>query len=228
MKHICVLINCILLFFFNSDAQNSIINKNEPGSFPIVSVNASAIYTDANDDWLIQKSAALFQEDVEKVTGQKPEIIHSLPSYSKNIIVIGSIEQSSFIKELIQTKKLKADSLKGKWETYQIQVIKNPLKGIDNTLVIAGSDKRGTAYGVFEISREMGVSLWYYWAEVPVKIYVSKNIFVYDAQIVKYRGIFINDEAPAFSSKQFINLKTIKHDKKTSIDFFYFSNIICS
>ena len=203
MKNVIYFLAFLLVFFSKSYSQSFITEKKEEGAFTIVSDNATQIYTDANDDWLIQKSANLFQEDIERVTGQKPEIIHNIPSSLKNIIIIGSIEQSSFVKQLIQTKKIKSDSLKGKWEAYQIQVIKNPFKGIDNALIIAGSDKRGTAFGVFELSKQIGVSPWYWWADVPVKkkkqIYVLKNIFVHDRPLVKYRGIFINDEAPAFS-----------------------------
>jgi len=150
------IISSLAYLLFLSDSpycQNFISNKNEAGNFPIVSNAATPVYTDANDNWLIQKSAVLFQEDIERVTGHKPEIIHNIPSSLKNIIIIGNIEQSSFIKQLIQIKKINTDSLKGKWEAYQIQVIKNPFKGIDNALVIAGSDKRGTAYGVFELSK---------------------------------------------------------------------------
>jgi hypothetical protein len=203
MKSISIFI-CILFFFCHkSNSQNFITNKNEPGNFPIVSQNATSIYTDENDDWLTQKVASLFQNDIEKVTGKKPNVIHTLPSSEKNIIVIGTIEQSSLIQQLIKTKKINTDSLQGKWEAYQIKIIQHPFKGIDNALVIAGSDKRGTAYGVFEISKQMGVSPWYWWADVPVKkkkeIYASKNIFVYARPLVKYRGIFLNDEAPALS-----------------------------
>lgn len=202
MKTIFSLISLFILWC-TSFSQNFVTEKKEPGSFPIVSNKAPAIYTDKNDDWLIQKTAALFQEDVERVTGQKPNIIHSLPASAKNIIVIGSLAQSSFIKQLVQTKKLSVDSLQGKWEAYQVQIIQHPFKGIDNAWVIAGSDKRGTAYGVFELSKQMGVSPWYWWADVPVKkkkeIFIKKNIFIQDGPLVKYRGIFINDEAPAFS-----------------------------
>jgi hypothetical protein len=203
MKSMSIFI--FILFFFSQKiySQNFITTKNEAGSFPMVSQNATSIYTDENDDWLIQKIALLFQNDIEKVTGKRPSIIHSIPSSAKNIIIIGSITRSSLIQQLIQTKKVNADSLEDKWEAYQIKIIQHPLKGIDNALVIAGSDKRGTAYGVFEISKQMGVSPWYWWADVPVKkkkeIYVSKNIFVYAKPLVKYRGIFLNDEAPALS-----------------------------
>ena len=124
-------------------------------------------------------------------------------SSEKNIIIIGSIAQSSFIKQLMQSKKINTDNIKGKWEAYQVQVIRNPFKGVEKALVIAGSDKRGTAYGVFELSKQMGVSPWYWWADVPVKkrkeVFINENIFLQDHPLIKYRGIFINDEAPAFS-----------------------------
>jgi hypothetical protein len=194
---------CIIFISQNLFAQNFIANKNEKGSFPIVGNTATSIYTDKNDDWLIQKAASLFQKDVEMVTGKKPEILTASPLQNKDIIIIGSINGSDLVQQLIQSKKINVDSIKNKWEAYQIQIVKNPFKGIDRALVIAGSDKRGTAYGVFEMSKEIGVSPWYWWADVPVKkkkeIFVNKNIFLRDHPLVKYRGIFINDEAPAFS-----------------------------
>ena len=198
-----VFLFCIIFISQNLFAQNFIADKNEKGSFPIVGNTATSIYTDKNDDWLIQKAASLFQKDVEMITGKKPEISNASPLQAKDIIIIGSINGSDLIQQLIQSKKINVDSIKNKWEAYQIQIVKNPFKGIDRALVIAGSDKRGTAYGVFEMSKEMGVSPWYWWADVPVKkkkeIFVNKNIFLRDHPLVKYRGIFINDEAPAFS-----------------------------
>jgi hypothetical protein len=191
------------LFLLKSYSQNFVIDKNETGAFPIVSNAATVIYTDENDDWLIQKSASFFQNDIEKVSGKKPEIIHTISPKTTNLIIIGSIKNSKLIQQLIQSKKIDVDSIKNKWEAYQIKIVDKPFKGIDKALVIAGSDKRGTAYGVFEMSKEMGVSPWNWWADVPVKkkkeIYLKKNIFLQDHPLVKYRGIFINDEAPAFS-----------------------------
>ncbi|HEY5369053.1 MAG TPA: glycosyl hydrolase 115 family protein [Hanamia sp.] len=202
MKRILFLF-VIIFLTQNLFAQNSIFDKNEKGNFPIVLNSATTIYTDKNDDWLIQKSASLFATDIDSVTGKKPVISNELPSKANNIIIIGSIKGSKLIRQLVQSKKINVDSIKNKWEAYQIQVIKNPFKRIEQALVITGSDKRGTAYGVFEISKQMGVSPWYYWADVPVKkkkeIYVAKNIFESESPSVKYRGIFINDEAPAFS-----------------------------
>ena len=142
-------------------AQQAILTKNKPGTFPIVAdKKATPLYVDGADDWLVQKAAALLQTDLEKVTGKKPDLVHSLPKQTKNIIIIGSIQESAPIRYLLQINKLSIDSLRGKWEAFQIGVVPNPYPCIDNALVIAGSDKRGTAYGVFELSKQLGVSPW--------------------------------------------------------------------
>ncbi|MDQ3843392.1 MAG: glycosyl hydrolase 115 family protein [Bacteroidota bacterium] len=193
----------LLLFVTQLHAQNIVTDKKEAGAFALVSADQSAtILVDENDDSLVQKAAQWLAKDVEMVTGKKPNARTSVSS-AKNIIVIGNIQKSKFIQELIREKKLNADRLQNKWEAYQIEVIKAPFKGVEQALVIAGSDRRGTAYGVFELSKQMGVSPWGWWADVPVKkkkeIYVKANTFLSDAPKVKYRGIFINDEAPALS-----------------------------
>ena len=184
--------------------RNFVLEKNEAGSFPVVSAAAAtAIYTDEKDYWLVQKSALLLQQDIEAVSGKKPEIIHSIPPSTRNLIIIGSINQSGVIRQLVEQKKLQVEQIKDKWEGYGLQVLPNALKGIDKALIITGSDRRGVAYGVFELSEQLGVSPWYWWADVPVKkkqqIYIKAGTTRNDAPSVKYRGIFINDEAPAFS-----------------------------
>jgi hypothetical protein len=81
----------------------------------------------------------------------------------------------------------------------------NPFKGVNQALVIAGSDKRGTIYGLFDISKKIGVSPWYWWADVPVssktELYVLPGRFIQKPPKVKYRGIFLNDEEPAFAER---------------------------
>lgn len=196
-----VSINCLAVSLY---AQQLVSETQIPNSFAIVSASDKAmIYADGGDFTLIQKSASFLQQDIERVTGKKPELINTFPASAKNIIIIGSIEKSSLIQQLIQQKKINVDKIKNKWEAYQLQTLSNPFKGIESALVIVGSDRRGTAYGVFELSQQMGVSPWYWWADVPVKkkssLYIKKGIIISDAPKVKYRGFFINDEAPAFS-----------------------------
>ncbi|WP_367914710.1 glycosyl hydrolase 115 family protein [Leadbetterella sp. DM7] len=156
--------------------------------------NAS-IYVDLNDFTVVKKSAELLSRDIEKVTGKKVKVVHTPATGS--LIVIGSAEKSAWIRQLVKAGKIKVGS---GWEEYNISTLK---EAKNNLLVIAGSDRRGTAYGVFELSRQIGVSPWYWWADVPVKskahLYVSAHVNITDAPKVKYRGIFINDEAPALS-----------------------------
>lgn len=190
------LVGCMLRI----QAQQIVTEKKDGGSF---SIAGAVICVDENDFALVKKSAELLQRDIEMVAGKKPVLLHTLPATAKNIIIIGSIKQSSLVQQLVQQKKINADKIKNVWEGYQLQSIATPFKGIENALVITGSDRRGTAFAVFELSRQMGVSPWYWWADVPVKkkadIYIKKGLLLNDAPKVKYRGIFINDEAPALS-----------------------------
>jgi hypothetical protein len=165
-----------------------------------INIANAVIYVDSTDDILIQKSAIWLQKDIEKVTGNKPTIVHQVAKQVKNLVVIGSLKQSSLVKMLEQKKCLHLQPIASKWEAFQIQTIT-----IDNvqSLVIVGSDRRGTAYGVLELSKQIGVSPWYWWADVPTKkqanIYINTTAMLTDAPKVKYRGFFINDEAPALS-----------------------------
>jgi hypothetical protein len=184
-------------------AQSFVTSKKEDGAFTIASTQITSIYVDDKDDWLVNKAASLLQNDIEMVTGKKPVIVNSLSSAAANTIIIGTINGSSTIQKLIAQKKIDVRSIKGKWEAFQLQTISKPFGGINNALVIVGNDKRGVAYGVFELSKQIGVSPWYWWADVPPKkkteIFVRKGVYKYNSPSVKYRGIFINDEAPAFS-----------------------------
>ncbi|HXD76712.1 MAG TPA: glycosyl hydrolase 115 family protein [Puia sp.] len=194
----------ICFVFTRTDGQNFISEREGEGAFPVVAAHGvAAIATDEADFPLIKIAGSLLQQDIQRVTDSVPEVIHSFSPSSRNIIVIGTVTGSALIRKLIDAGKFEADGLRGKWEAYQLQVVHKPFKGIDNALVIAGSDRRGAAYGVFTLSREMGVSPWYWWADVPVKkrkaVYVKAGTYRYGPPSVKYRGIFLNDEAPALS-----------------------------
>ncbi len=146
-------------------------------------------------DWKgVKRAAEDLADDIGKVTGIKSSVFQNTPIHKGNIIV-GTIGKSNLIDALIAKGKLNVDSVKGKWESYVTEVI-------DGNLVIAGSDKRGTIYGIYDISKDIGVSTWYYWADVPVnhqdKLEYSKGRHVQSSPKVKYRGIFINDEWPSF------------------------------
>ncbi|KAL2799671.1 hypothetical protein BJX66DRAFT_351803 [Aspergillus keveii] len=118
-------------------------------------------------------------------------------------IITGTIGHSLLIDSLIQRNKLDVSEIKGKWESYISQMVKNPLDGLNWALVIAGSDKRGTIYGLYDVSEQLGVSPWYWWADVPPKpktsVWLGTDTKIQGPPSIKYRGIFINDEAPAIT-----------------------------
>ncbi len=190
MKHLTFCIT-ICLLTIGSYAQSLIDDKPANNNFPLAE---AVICVDPNDEELVKHAAVCLQQDIEMVTGIKPSISANLTQ--QPAIIIGSLAKSSLIKAAAKKGKFSLASLQNKWEGYL-------LRTTSNQVVIAGSDRRGTAYGVFELSKQLGVSPWYWWADVPVKkkqaVYVKKNTTLSDAPQVKYRGIFINDEAPALS-----------------------------
>ena len=195
---------CILPLFplLKTAAQNSPAG---PQDFPIVSQEqgVTPIFVDAADHWVVRKAAELFQQDIERLTGITPPILTTLPqSPIPRLIIIGSRDRSPLIRELLTRNRL-SEKQTGKWEAYTYKTLTQPLPSIGEALVITGSDRRGTAYGVLDISRSFGVSPWYYMADVPVphrkELYWKRGITESDGPAVKYRGFFINDEAPALS-----------------------------
>jgi hypothetical protein len=188
-------------------SQDMISDKWSAEDFPIVSDywGVVPIYIDPKDHWLVGKTAALLLDDIRRVTGFTPALITDLSNTPRipNLIIIGSLDQSTLIQRLAHQHMIPA-SLNGKWESYVLKTVSRPIAGVDRALIIAGSDRRGTAYGVFELSRQMGVSPWNWWADVPVSrkhqlFFRGNKIFEFGPPAVKYRGFFINDEAPALS-----------------------------
>jgi hypothetical protein len=175
------------------------------GSFPIVQGNAAAtIYVDSSDLAGVVRAASDLKADVARVTGLSPAISHEGKNLGKNIIIIGTIGKSLLIDRLIRERKIDDAQILGKWESFLIQVVPKPLPGVESALVICGSDKRGTIYGIYDLSEQIGVSPWYFWADVPPKhhdaLFVKAGTFVQGPPAVKYRGIFLNDEAPDLSN----------------------------
>jgi hypothetical protein len=134
--------------------------------------------------------------DIRRVCGTRAEIVESS---SAPCIIIGSTE-SPLIKPLLSSGKIAKKELVGKTEKYLLQVMDNPASGIERALVIVGSDKRGTIYGIYELSRQIGVSPWYWWMDAPVvqqkNVSITRGVFTDGEPKVAYRGIFINDEYP--------------------------------
>ena len=114
------------------------------------------------------------------------------------VILIGTLNHSPLIDNLRAAGKLDTSAIEHKWESYVLTIVHHPMKDVPEALVIAGSDRRGTAYGVFELSREIGVSPWAWWADVPTPthnaIFLRQTAVVRGLPTVRYRGIFLNDE----------------------------------
>ena len=171
----------------------------EGGNMPIVQDgNPVDILVDGNDFDGVRMAAESLQDDILAVCGTKPNLVTNADA---PCIIIGSM-QSGIIQQMVQMGKIKKSHLVGKTEKYLLQIVRNPIPGIRKALVIAGSDKRGTIYGIYELSRQMGVSPWYWWMDVPVakhqNIYIKKGIYTDGEPKVRWRGIFINDEHPSF------------------------------
>jgi hypothetical protein len=205
---------CWLQFIFCSSltAQQTnglvaaiIAEKSEAGTdFPIVTIErtSASIRYDASDHRGVLRAISDLQADINSVTGVKPRLVTTEASADYEI-VIGTLGESKLIGKLVSTGKLDVGAIKGKWESFVIATLKDPKPGVKQYLVIAGSDKRGTIYGIYELSRQLGVSPWYWWADVPAKqraaAYVRSGYYASDEPAVRYRGIFINDEAPCFT-----------------------------
>jgi hypothetical protein len=188
--------------------------ENGKGRFPLSSSGKSAPLCVSSKDYpgvlAILKN---FQNDIESVSDARPEIlVDSLP-HSEKLVLVGTIGRSPLMDKLVQGRKLDVKGIAGQWEAFLIQAVDRPFPGVDQALVIAGSDKRGTMYGMFDVSQRIGVSPWYWWADVPVKHH--KNIFILRGRhtdgppSVKYRGIFLNDEAPDLSNWIYAKFGTV-------------------
>ena len=171
-------------------------------AFPLAAGGQTApLWHAAADHKGVVRAIGDLQADIERVTGSKPAVTTTRPAAGRPVI-IGTVGRCAAIDALIASGKLDATDLQGKWESFVITTVSQPVPGIEQALVIAGSDKRGTIYGIYELSEQLGVSPWYWWADVPAKqrraAYVVPGRFASGEPVVKYRGIFINDEEPAF------------------------------
>jgi hypothetical protein len=165
--------------------------------------SAAMLYTDPDDYAGVVRATRDLQTDIFRVSGCQTQLINNQKSLSGDVILIGTIGKSHIIDQLIRKRKIDVSQIAGKWESTLIQVVAHPLPGVTRGLVIAGSDKRGTIYGIYDLSEQIGVSPWYWWADVPVEhkdaLYVKAGRWVQGEPAVKYRGIFLNDEAPSLT-----------------------------
>lgn len=189
------------LAFTQITVRNSVDKKSS--SYPIVSkTDVATILYDTSENVLIKKSVDFLAGDIESISGKRPVVSTGNTTPGKYPIIVATVGNNNLIAELVAKKKINIDLLKGQWERFIIQTVDDPFPGVKKALLIVGSDRRGAAYGVFTLSEKIGVSPWYWWADVVIKkseeIYLEKCHYVSKGPAVKYRGIFINDESPAF------------------------------
>jgi hypothetical protein len=160
---------------------------------------ATAIYFDPAVANELAAPVEAFAHDVEQVTGVRPAILSSLPNpMPATLIVVGIAVRSPELARLNAAGKLDLRPVAGKWESAVTTVVAAPMRGVRSALVIAGSDRRGAAFALFTLSRQMGVSPWNWWADVPVahhdRVAVHAHNELQAEPSVRYRGIFLNDE----------------------------------
>lgn len=192
----------VSLLTLQSNAAENFVSF-EPGSSGLAIVQDGRpldIVIDNAENDAVSIAAKTLAGDFYRVCGDSARIVSSA---SGKCIIVGSLN-SALIKPLLKSGKITRKDLEGKKEKYILTVVDNPQKGVDKALVIAGSDRRGTVYGIYELSRQMGVSPWYWWMDVPVDhrefVSVADGVYTDGEPKVEYRGIFLNDEAPSLSN----------------------------
>lgn len=198
-----ILIYLLLIVCVNAFSANQfVVFQKKNNSFPLVQNKKIVnILLDSKDQKGINLAVENLREDCNRVFGLKPHLMTDV--LESNCIIVGSLN-SIYVQQLIKSKKLDKKELLSKNEKYIITTVEQPFEGVENALVIAGSDRRGTIYGIYELSKQLGVSPWYWWMDVPVvkrtEAYVLPGLYTDGEPAVKYRGIFLNDEAPCLTS----------------------------
>ena len=165
--------------------------------FPLASRGKVAtIVVDPGDLPGVRRVAGDLAADVERVTGVRPVVTGVVPAHGP-VVLVGTLGHSPAVDSLVAAGRVDVRGIAGKWETSLSQVV-------DGRLVLTGSDQRGVIYGVYEVSRRIGVSPWYWWADVPparrAELHIPGERFSLGTPHVKYRGFFINDENPALGT----------------------------
>ena len=173
----------------------------DAAAFPLKAESNSAyMLIDQADAQVVGTVANCLRSDVAMVTESNDsiEILTEPKTGAEYAVVAGTIGQSAYIDQLVSNGKINADDIAGKWEAYMLQTVENPFEGVKKAIVIAGSNPRGTAYGIFHLSRIIGVHPWYWWADIKpenhAQLFISDGTYVSKEPSVRYRGIFINDE----------------------------------
>ncbi|PJJ80021.1 glycosyl hydrolase 115 family protein [Mucilaginibacter auburnensis] len=211
---ICATIGAIPTAAWALNGKNYISESYVKNAFKLSAGGRSAtIVASSTDHKGVLRALLDLQGDIGKVTDHQPAVLYDKVPSQKELIIVGTIGKSALIDRLVKSGKLNVSAIKGKWENFLLQVIDDPFPGVTKAFVIAGSDKRGTIYGLYDVSSSIGVSPWHYWADVPPKkhtnLYIKSGRYS-EGPSVKYRGIFINDEDPDLTRWVRENFGTVK------------------
>ena len=180
-------------------------NKPPAGAFPLVDHATAVPLLVSGSDWPgVIRAAGDLSTDIQRVTGDRPSLLQDQKDlHGGDAVIIGTIGKSTLIDDLIRRHKLDVSGIAGKWESAVTTIVDHPMRGVRRALVIARSDKRGVIFAIYDLSEQVGVSPWYWWADVRIPhqdaLFVEPGRHIQPVPAVKYRGIFLNDEAPALT-----------------------------
>lgn len=175
-----------------------------PTAFPLASPgHAAPLLLDSADYPGVARAATSFTGDVQSVTGLHPALLHAIPAGTPDLVLVGTLGHSPLLDQLVAAGKLDVAPIRGHWESSLTTVVENPFPGVRRALVLAGADKRGTIFALYSLSEQIGVSPWAWWADVRIlhhdTLAVSPAPVLAPSPRVRYRGIFLNDEAPSLT-----------------------------
>jgi len=189
----------LLLEGLNAQAALSLVDSPGTGDFVLFDgTRAASLVVATNEETAVIRAAGDLVTDMNRVTGVPPVLGNDPAAAGKAVVIIGTLGHSPLVDGLVAAGKLDVTGISGQWESTVWQVVQSPFPGVDTALVIAGSDRRGTIFGIYGLSELIGVSPWYWWADVPVTphqfLAIHGGVFQQGPPAVKYRGIFLNDE----------------------------------
>ncbi len=215
MKKYSILFSLLLLVLIVAACQPShqadlrdvnpfpqVFETEQSHAFPLSAQGKSAaIWVDSQDYKVVQRTAQMLADDVQRVGGS-PTQVQLADAWTEvqgaSVVLVGTLGHSQLIDELVATDKIDVSGIEGRWESFVVTSVEQPAPGIEQALVIAGSDRRGTAFGVTSLCEAIGVSPWYFWADVTPEqkkgLYIAPGTYQQGEPSVRFRGIFINDE----------------------------------
>ena len=199
---VLLLMSSAVVFALGEPAYVS--EKPAKGSLTIVGPDHKAnIFVAESDFPGVIRAAKDLVQDVQRVSSYQPKLVRQNSDLAPSSIIIGTLGRGGLVDDLVEAGVVDVSAIEGRWDAFHLQVVDNPLPGVNRALLIIGADKRGTMYGIYDLAEQIGVSPWYYWADVPPirkeHLYVLAGTHKQDFPKVRYRGIFLNDEAPALT-----------------------------